>query len=332
MMRAVLCTRYGSPDVLQIGEIPRPTVKDREVLIRVHAATATPGDCEMRSFKFPYWWLWIVLRLIIGIRKPRRPVLGMELAGEILETGKLVTRYQPGQRVVASTGLRFGAYAEYATLPETTPMAVIPPGVPYQQAATLPVGGVNALHFLRLGKVQPGASILINGAGGVIGTYAVQIAKTMGGIVTGVDSADKLEAIKGLGATHLVDYQQEDIGQLAPRYDVIFDVTGRMSYRSMLRLLKPEGRYVLANPRVRDMLRAPFTNLLGRRRVIFRFAAERNEDLDYLLTQIKEGRLRPYIDRVFPLDHTAAAHRYVETGEKVGCVVIQVMPDIEREG
>jgi len=320
-MKAIVYTQYGPPDVLQLKEVPKPTPKDNEVLIRVYAATVVAGDCELRSFTFPLWF-WLPLRLYMGLRRPRINTLGQELAGEIESVGKDVKRFKKGDQVFAATEAGFGAYAEYRCLREEKTLAIKPANMTYEEAAAVPTGGLNALHYLRKGKIQSGEKVLINGAAGNIGTFAVQLAKYFGAEVTGVDGTGKLDMLRTIGADHVVDYTQEDFTEKGETYDVIFDVVGKSSFSRSVRSLKPNGRYLLANPRVLPMVRGLWTSIISSKKVIFQFARYKAEDLMFLKELIEAGKIYSVIDRRYLLEQTAEAHRYVDTGHKKGNVVI----------
>ena len=322
-MRAMCCRAYGTPDVLELRTLPKPEPRDDEVLIRIRAASVTPGDCETRRFDFPFW-IWLPLRLLLGVLRPRPPVIGMEFSGAVEAAGKKVARFKPGDAVFATTGLPFGAYAEYRCQRESSTMAKKPEGIRHADAANLGVGGLNALHYLRAGKVKAGDKLLINGAGGCFGTYAVQLAKHFGAEVTGVDSADNLDVVRRLGADHVIDYRTTDFTANGRKYDVIFDVTGKAHYGRCLRSLERQGRLVLANPRFLQLFRAPLTSLVSDRKVAVGFCKERPEDLEYLADLMATGSLKAAIDRTFPLEKLAEAHRYVESGAKIGHVTIDV--------
>jgi NADPH:quinone reductase-like Zn-dependent oxidoreductase len=319
-MKAMLCTKYGSPDVLQMGEVNKPIPKDNEVLIRIYATTVTAGDCELRSFKIATW-IWLPLRLYIGLRKPRRPILGQELAGEIEAVGKEVSQFKKGDQVFAATSMRFGAYAEYICLPMTYPV-LKPINMTFDEAATIPTGGINGLHFLRKANIQSGQRVLINGAGGSIGTYAVQIAKSIGVEVTCVDSARKLDMLRSIGADQVIDYMELDFTRMGETYDVIIDIVGKSSFSRSIKSLKLNGRYVLGNPTFIGMIRALWTTMTTDKKVIFEMANNRAEYYDFLKDLIEAGKIKSVIDRSFPLEQTAEAHRYVENGYKKGNVVI----------
>jgi 2-desacetyl-2-hydroxyethyl bacteriochlorophyllide A dehydrogenase len=320
-VRAVVWTNYGPPDVLQLEAVDKPTPKDNEVLIKVVAATVFTGDCEMRRGDFPISF-WLPLRLMFGIRKPRIKIIGQELAGEIEAVGKAVTSFKAGDHVFAPTDTSFGAYAEYICLPGTHPIQPKPSNMTHDEAATVPVGGLNALHFLRKGKVQRGERILINGAAGSIGTCAVQIAKAFGAEVTAVDSTEKIGKLRSIGADHVIDYTQEDFTRNGRTYDVIIDVVGKSPFSRSVKSLNNHGRYVLGNPRLAGAIKGIWTTLTSSKRVIVALAGYKTEDLEYLKELIEAGKLKAVIDRRYPLEKVADAHRYVETGQKTGNVVI----------
>jgi NADPH:quinone reductase-like Zn-dependent oxidoreductase len=322
-MKAMIWTAYGAPDVLQLREVDKPTPKHNEVLIKVRAATVTIADCEMRGFAMP-GWIRFPLRVYSGVIKPSRiKILGQELSGEIEAVGSDVTRFKAGDSVFASTGLRLGAYAQYACLPASN-LVTKPTGLTFEEAATIPTGGINGLYFLKSGEVQAGQSVLLNGAGGSIGTYAVQIAKAIGAKVTAVDSADKLEMLRSIGADHVIDYTRENFTQNGETYDVIIDIVGKSSFSRCIESLKPNGRYVLGNPNLSGMLRARWTPMRSGKKVVVAFADYTADLYAQLIGWIEMGKLKPMIDRCYPLEHLAEAHRYVETGHKKGNVVITV--------
>ncbi len=325
-MKAVVYEEYGPPEVLQLREVETPTPRDDEVLIRIGAVTVNTGDCELRRPEIPNT-IWFLIRLFFGFRKPRKRILGAYFAGEIEAVGKDVEQFKVRDQVFAGSGPRFGAYAEYICLPGSHPIAAKPANMNYAEAAAVPLGGINALHYLRKAKIRSGEKVLINGAGGSFGTFAVQLAKLMGAEVTAVDSTEKLELLRELGADHVIDYTREDFTENGETYDVIFNVVVKASYARILRSLNKGGRYLLTNPAgIFQMLRAIWTSMTGNKKVIVQFAPETAEDLDYLRKLIEAGKLRSVIDRSYPLEQAAEAHRYVETGRKQGNVVLTMNP------
>jgi NADPH:quinone reductase-like Zn-dependent oxidoreductase len=326
-MKAIVWTKYGPPDGLQLQEVDKPNPKENEVLIKIYASTVSTADCELRSFK-GFNVLWLPLRIYIGIVKPTRiTILGQELAGEIEAVGKGAARFKTGEQVFAWTGFRLGANAEYTCLPENGVLTTKPSNISFDEAATLPIGGLEAVHFLRKNVIQNGQNVLINGAGGSIGTFAIQIAKYFGASVTGVDSAEKLDMLRSIGADQVIDYTQKDFTKCGEMYDVIFDVVGKSSFSRSVRCLKKNGRYLLGNPGLIQRIRAGWISKTSDKKVIpyaSRTASEIMEDLDFLKELIEAGKIRPVIDRRYPLERTAEAHRYVDTGSKKGNVVISL--------
>ncbi len=323
-MKAVVYSEYGTPDVLRVREIAAPVPRDDEVLIRVRAAEATKADCELRSFKFPVKWFWLPLRLAMGLRRPEKPVLGGYFAGEIEAVGTGVTRFQRGDQVFGTAGLRMGAYGEYLCLPARYTIVTRPENMSFEEAAAVPLGGLNALHFLRTANIRPGERVLVNGAGGSIGIFAVQIAKAMGAEVTAVDNTIKEAMLRRIGTDHFIDYNREDFTRHGPRYDVVLDMVAQSSYSGCVRTLRPGGRYLMANPRFSDMLRSVLTSALSDKTVIFRFAGEKEEELLALKKMIEEDRICSVVDRVFTPEQAAEAHRRVETEQRRGAVVISM--------
>ena len=327
-MKAIVWTEYGPPDVLQLRKVEKPTPKDNEVLIRIHATTVTAGDCEQRSLRLPIWYR-LPMQAYVGLKRPERiTTLGMELAGEIEAVGKDVKLFKEGDQVFAATGFaRMGTYAEYVCLPqepEEGALAMKPASMTWEEAAAVPVGGLEALGLLRQGNIQSGQKVLINGAGGTIGTYAVQLAKYFGAEVTGVDSTGKLDMLRSIGADQVIDYNQEDFTESGETYDFVLDVVSKSSFSGSIRSLKRNGRYLIANPGLSQMVRGRWTSMTSSKKVIFGAAYPKTEDLVFLKELIEAGRMKSVIDRSYPLEQTAEAHRYVETGHKKGNVVITV--------
>lgn len=325
-MKAMLCPVYGAPEVLTPRELPIPTPNDSQVLIKVKAATVTAGDCELRRFQItPLFWLPV--RLYFGIFKPRKKmaIMGQEYAGEIVEVGSAVTGYKVGDAVFGLAGLGSGAYVEYRLHTNLKGMARKPKGVSFAAAATIPTGGLNAVHFIRMAKIKPGDKVLINGAGGSIGTYGVQVAKHHGAEVTAVDSADKLEMLKTIGADHVIDYKKIDYRDNGKQYDVIFDVVGQDWSSARLSSLKEGGRYVGANPTFSMVMRSWWNRIKGNKKTIRTgLAGETVEDFRTLTELYESGDLQAVIDREFELEDLVEAHTYVDTGRKAGNVIINV--------
>ena len=323
-MKAITYSTYGPPDVLELKNVEKPVPLDDEVLIKVQAAEATKADCEMRSFKFAVSWFFLPLRIALGITKPRRQILGGYFSGEIASIGKNVTGFSEGDAIFGSAGLRFGAYGEYVSLPASNNIVPKPTNMSFADAAAVPLGGLNALHFLRLAEIQPGEKVLINGAGGSIGAHAVQIAKSMGAEVTAVDSTIKEGFLKSIGADHFVDYSKEDFSASGQTYDVIFDMVAGSSYSACIRVLNPGGRYLMGNPRISDMIRSVFTTRFTNKTARFAFAGEKKEELLDLKEMIEQGKIVSIVHKTYSMDQAADAHRAVETEQRLGAVVIAI--------
>jgi NADPH:quinone reductase-like Zn-dependent oxidoreductase len=327
-MKAIIWTAYGPADVLQLQEVQKPTPKDNEVLIRIHATTVSAGDCEQRSLQLPIWYA-LPMRAYVGLNRPRRiTILGMELAGEIESVGKDVKLFKEGDQVFAATGFfRTGTYAEYICLPEEPAegaLATKPANMTFEEAAAVPMGGHEALCFLRQGDVQSGQEVLINGAGGTIGTFAVQLAKYFGAEVTAVDSTGKLDMLRSIGADEVIDYTQEDFTKGGQTYDFILDVVSKSSFSGSVRSLRQNGRYLIANPGPSQLVRGRWTSMTSSKKVIFGAAYPNSEDLIFLKELIEAGKMKSVIDRRYTLEQIPEAHRYVETGHKKGHVVVTV--------
>jgi NADPH:quinone reductase-like Zn-dependent oxidoreductase len=325
-MKGVVYTKYGSPDVLQIKEVEKPTPKDHEVLIKVHATEVTKADCEMRSFNFQVKWFWLPLRVAFGLIKPKKQILGGYFAGEVESVGKNVSKskFKKGDQVFGATKLRLGTYGEYVCLPASYTLVPKPYNLSFEEAAAVPFGGLNALHFLRKANIQNGEKVLVNGAGGSIGTFGVQIAKAMGAEVTAVDSTIKEEMLRRIGADHFFDYTKEDFTKSGQTYDVIFSMVAKSSYSASVKALDHKGRYLMANPRLSDMLRSVLMSKFTDKTAIFVFAGEKKEELLALKKMIEEGKIRSIVDKIYSLEQAAEAHRRVETEQRLGAVVLSV--------
>jgi NADPH:quinone reductase-like Zn-dependent oxidoreductase len=325
-MKAIVYTEYGSPDVLRLAEVEKPTPGANEVLIRVHAATVTAGDVNIRGFTFIPPGFGPLPRMMFGLRKPKRPILGVELAGKVESVGKDVRLFKKGDEVFGIDSKTLGAYAEYVCRPEKGALAIKPVNVTYEEAAAVPFGAGTALYFLRdVAKVQRGQKVLVNGASGGVGTYAVQLAGYYGAEVTGVCSTANLELVKSLGANRVIDYTRQDPARGSETYDIIVDtVAGKASFARWRNVLKQNGLYLPVAGSPREMLQMLWTSLTGGPKIGMGSPAERREDLIFLKGLIEAGKIKAVIDRCYPLEEMAEAHRYVDKGHKKGNVVITV--------
>ena len=303
-MKAIVCTKYGPPEVLQLKDVEKPTPRNNEVCIKIFATAVTASDCIIRGFKVPVKF-WLPMGVVMGFTKPRKPILGMVSAGEVESAGKDVTRFEKGNQVYTFNIKRFGTYAEYICLPEDEVIALKPSNLTYEEAAAVPYGGMLALHFLKKGNIQSGQKILIYGASGAIGTSAVQLARTIGAQVTGVCSTTNLELVKSLGADTVIDYTTEDFANRRELYDFIFDAVGKRKSANFQgkNALTSNGKYISVDDG------SPKLHV---------------EDLIFLKELAEAGKIKPVIDRCYPLEQMVEAHRYVDQGHKKGNVVITV--------
>lgn len=300
-MKAAIYKQYGPPDVLHLAEIETPSPKENEVLVKVFATTVTAGDCRMRAFDVPRGQ-WLFARLYLGVRGPKRPILGMELAGEVEAVGQQVTQFKPGDRVFGSTyGLDFGGYAEYKCFPEDAGLITMPTSLSFAEAAAVPVGGRTALHAIRTADIQPGQTVLIYGASGSVGTYAVQLAKYFGARITAVCSTANLELMHSIGADQTIDYTRQNLSNMGATYDFVFDAMGKMPSGLGKKLCKPGGTFINVNKNN---------------------GPHKPDGLIYLRQLIEADKIKPVIDRCYPLNDIVDAHRYVSLGHKKGNVVI----------
>jgi len=326
-MKAAVYTSYGPPDVLHIEEVEKPTPGDGEILIRVRATQVTAADYRIRGSNFPPMF-WLPARIGFGLTRPKKRILGTNLAGEVEAVGKDVTRFKEGDRVFGSSGTRLGAYAEYVCLPEAAALTTTPDNATHEEATAVPFGAFTALYFLRdLGNIRSEQSALIYGASGAVGTAAVQLARHFGAEVTGVCSTANLELVRSLGADTVIDYTREDFAGNGRRYDLIFETVGKSPVTRGKGALKPGGVYLANLIGPSALAQMLWTSVTGGKRVKSGVASEKREDLIFLKELFEAGELRPVIDRRYPLERIAEAHGYAETGHKKGNVVVTVEHD-----
>ncbi|MGA9525489.1 MAG: NAD(P)-dependent alcohol dehydrogenase [Myxococcaceae bacterium] len=326
-MKAIVYDVYGPPDVLSVQEVAKPEPREHELLIRVRAAAVTTADCAARKGD-PF-----ITRLAFGLTKPKNRVLGTELAGDVEAVGKGVTRFRPGDEIYAATGAAFGAHAEYLCLPEDGAVALKPSNLGYEEAAALCEGPMTALPFLRdEGRVQRGQTVLINGASGSVGTAAVQLAKDFGAVVIGVCSTRNVELVRSLGADEVIDYTREDFTRRRSAYDVVFDAVGKSSFSRCKDSLRPSGVYLSTVPTLTTGLHVLWTRFFGGKKARLAFTGlrppgEKSRDLEYLRELAEAGRIRAVIDRRYPWEDSAQAHRYVDEGHKTGTVLLTAVDE-----
>jgi NADPH:quinone reductase-like Zn-dependent oxidoreductase len=328
-MKAIIYTEFGTPEVLQFKEAAKPSPKANEILIRVHATSVNFGDRLARNFKaisprefnMPFLF-WLMAKISLGFRKPKITILGSEFAGEIEATGKDVKRFKAGDQVFGYPGQSFGAYAEYLCLPEDGMVAIKPANMTYEEAAVVPYGASTAWNLLGKVNIQPGQKVLVNGASGGIGSAAVQIARYFGAEVSGVCSTPGVEFVKSLGADKVIDHTKEDFTQNGETYDLIFDILGKGSFSRCRRSLKPNGIQLFASFKMKQLFQMLWTSMTGGKKAICALAPGRTEDIITVKELIEAGKIKAMIDRRYPLEQAAEAHRYVEKGNKKGNVVI----------
>jgi NADPH:quinone reductase-like Zn-dependent oxidoreductase len=330
-MKAAVYTRYGPPDVVQIKEVEKPVPKDNEVLVRIYATTVCAADWRLRKAD-PFF-----IRLMIGLSRPKKVnVLGMEFAGKVESVGKAVTLFRAGDQVFGSTGFKFGTHAEFVCVPEERGLAIKPANMTFEEAAAVLFGGISATYFLRQAKIKAGQNVLIYGASGSVGVFAVQLAKYFGAHVTGVSSTANLDLVKSLGADEVVDYTREDFSKAGRIYDIVFDAVGYSGFSRSLKSLKRGGFYVRVGgsggvpSMLGGMLRGVWVSITRTAKVISGVARGANADQSFLKRLIEAGKLRTVIDRRYPLEQIAEAHRYAEAGHKKGHVVIILEQQNER--
>ncbi len=328
-MKAMVYTEYGTPDVLHLSDVPKPTPKDDEILVRVRATDVGFGDLMARqfnaftprSFNMPVF-LWLPSRLTIGVSKPKKHILGSEFAGEVEAVGSAVTRFKPGDQVFGYPSSNFGAYAEYICMSEKASVMLKPANMTYEEATTVPYGALTALNLLKKVDIHPGQKILINGASGSIGAAALQLAKSYGAHVTAVCGTQRLEYVKALGADKVIDYTQEDFTRNGETYDVIFDILGKTSFARCKNSLKPNGRLLYASFKMKQLFQMLWTSIRGGKRVICALAMDKQADLAQIRELVEAGKIKAILDRCYPLAQAAEAHRYAESGQKRGSIVI----------
>lgn len=320
-MKAVVYTRYGPPDVLHLKEVEKPIPKENEVLIKIHATTVTTGDVRLRK-PDPF-----LTRFFFGLFKPKVSILGVDLAGVVESVGREVKLFEIGDKVFGSTfDFGLGAYAEYKCMPEDSVLTLMPINSSFAEAAAIYFGGHTALHFLRKGNIRKGQKVLIYGASGALGTYAVQLAKYFGAEVTGICSTRNLDLVKNLGADKVIDYTQEDFTHNGETYDIIFDTVGKSPFSGCIRSLNKNGRYIRSvHLSLPPILKGIWVSITSNKKVIGGVAHEKLEDLIFLKKLMEKGKLKPVIDRSYTLEQIPKAHEYVEKGHKIGNVVIAVV-------
>ena len=328
-MKAIVYTNYGSPDVLHLADVEKPLPGENEILIRVHATSVNFGDTMARNFKaisprqFNMTFLiWLMAKISFSLKQPKITILGNEFAGEVEAVGKNVKRFGQGDQVFGYTGEKMGAYAEYLSMPENGTLALKPSNLTFEEAAVVPYGALMALSLLRKANIHPGQKVLINGASGGIGSAAVQIAKSLGAEVTGVCSSSKVDFVKSLGAARVIDYTKEDFTQNGETYDLIFDILGRSSISRCKSSLKPTGIHLFASFKMKQLLRMLWTARSSGQKVICALGSVNMEDLYAVKDLVEAGKIKAFIDRSFPLEQVAEAHRYFDEGHKRGGLAI----------
>ena len=320
-MRAVICDRYGPPEVLAVREVANPLPKDDEILVRNMASTVSSADCRVRAMKIPVGF-GVLARLAFGVHKPRQPILGGDLAGEVVAVGCGVSRFKAGDRVFAMSGARMGCHAEYVCVPENGNVTLMPARLTFEEAAALLFGGTAALDFFRRGKLVRGEKVLVNGASGAVGSAAVQLARHFGAEVTGVCSTANASLVKSLGAHRVIDYVKEDFTKCGETYDVIVDPVGTAPFRRSRAALREGGRLLQVLAGLPDILQGLWGSIGDSRRIIAGPATERREDLLLLAHLAEVGQFKPVIDRVYPMERIVEAHGYVDGGHKRGNVIV----------
>lgn len=315
-MKAIVCTKYGHPEVLQMEEDEKPTPKDNELLIRIHATTVTAGDVRVRRFDVPVLF-WFPIRLALGLKKPKQPILGVEYAGEIESAGAEIKNFKKGDRVFGSASwMKFGCYAEYTVQKEDGIISKIPDNLGFEEVAPVPFMGIGALHFIKKAKIQKGQKMLIYGASGAVGTYAIQLANYFGAEVTAICSTSNLELVKSIGAHKVIDYTQEDISTKREQYDIFLDAVGKCPFSKAIKSIKKAGTYITVDRDFTQTIQGFWTKMTTNKKIIAGTASAKIEDLELLKDLLVSGKLKSVIDKVYPFEKMVDAHRYVDLGHK----------------
>lgn len=317
-MKAIVCTKYGAPEVLQMKEVEKPVPGDNEILIKIHASSVSSGDARMRRAD-PF-----VIRLIFGFSKPKKSILGVVVAGEVEAVSKAVSNYKPGDKVFGSSGMAFGAHAEYVAVTEDAVLALKPDNISHEEAAAIPFGATAAMHFLRLANIQPGQKVLVYGASGALGTIGVQLAKNFGAEVTAVCSSSNFELMLSLGADKVIDYTKEDFTNNRGHYDVVFDTLGKSPLRKTLKSLTKDGQVLLANAEMGTMIGGAVRSMFSKKKIVSGVIKETSEDMNFFKQLLESGKLKAVIDRIYTLKQAVEAHTYVDKGHKKGNVILAI--------
>jgi NADPH:quinone reductase-like Zn-dependent oxidoreductase len=327
-MQAIVYTEFGPPEVLQLEEVEKPVPKDTEVLIKVYATTVGYGDLFARNPKFSDFNmpapLWLPTKMFFGFSKPKVNILGSVFSGEVESVGAEVTRFKKGDQVFGYLGQKMGAYAEYLCMPEDGVVALKPDNLSHKEATTVAYGPIMALNLLKAGNIQSGSKVLIVGASGGIGSAAVQLAKHDGAEVTGVCGGPRMEFVKSLGADNVIDYRSEDFTQSGESYDLIFDILGVSSFSEVKNSLKENGIYLRSSFKMKQVVQMLWTKITGGKQVVCAMSPERVEDLETVKELVEAGVIKTFIDRTFPLEQAPEAHRYAESGNRTGNIVIAI--------
>ena len=322
-MKAIVCEKYGPPEVLELKDVPKPKPKDNELLVKIYTTSVTAADYRIRGFNVPKGF-GVLMRLFLGFNRPKFKILGLNLAGKVEAVGENVTKFKVGDEIFGTTGVKFGTYAEYVCVSEDATIDIKPKSLSNNEAAGIPFGALTALYFLKEIKVEPGQNVLINGASGAVGVSAVQLAKYFGTEVTAVCSSSNIDLVRSLGADHTIDYTQKDFTQGKIKYDVIIETTGKIPFKKCQKALVKNGKCVLLVAGVPDYFKIFFNNLMSNKKIITGTAQDRKEDLLLIKKLLEEKKLKTVIDKTYPLENIVEAHKYADKGHKKGNVVITV--------